>query len=97
VGKALAYTLLSDRPELGQLNRREIAALVAVAPMNRDSGMHKGKRKIQGSRHKIRTVLFVSILSTIQCHPTIKPMYLRMVAAGKPMWVQLIDATVYSY
>ena len=60
MGKALAYTLLSDRPELGQLNRREIAALVAVAPMNRDSGMHKGKRKIQGSRHKIRTVLFVS-------------------------------------
>ena len=84
VGKVLAYTLLSDLPELGQLNRKEIAALVGVAPMNRDSGKHKGKRKIRGGRHKIRTVLFVSMLSATQCHPTIKPMYQRLVAAGKP-------------
>ncbi len=48
VGKVLAYTLLSDLPELGQLNRKEIAALVGIAPMNRDSGKHKGKRKIRG-------------------------------------------------
>lgn len=90
VGKVLAYTLLSELPELGQLNRKEIAALVGVAPMNRDSGKHKGKRKIRGGRHKIRTVLFVSMLSAIQCHPTIKPMYQRLVAAGKPKKVAIV-------
>jgi len=90
VGKVLAYTLLSDLPELGQLNRKEIAALVGVAPMNRDSGKHKGKRKIRGGRHKIRTVLFVSMLSAIQCHPTIKPMYQKLVAAGKPKKVAIV-------
>jgi len=90
VGKVLAYTLLSELPELGQLNRKEIAAMVGVAPMNRDSGKHKGKRKIRGGRHKIRTVLFVSMLSAIQCHPTIKPMYQRLVAAGKPKKVAIV-------
>lgn len=90
VGKVLAYTLLSDLPELGTLNRKEIAALVGIAPMNRDSGKHKGKRKIRGGRHKIRTVLFVSMLSAIQCHPTIKPMYQRLVAAGKPKKVAIV-------
>ena len=86
----LAYTLLSDLPELGQLNRKEIAALVGIAPINRDSGKHKGKRKIRGGRHKVRTVLFVSMLSAIQCHPTIKPMYQRLVAAGKPKKVAIV-------
>ncbi len=90
VGKVLAYTLISDLPELGQLNRKEIAALVGVAPMNRDSGKHKGKRKIRGGRHKVRTVLFVSMLSAIQCHPTIKPMYQKLVAAGKPKKVAIV-------
>lgn len=90
VGKVLAYTLLSDLPELGQLNRKEIAALVGVAPMNRDSGKHKGKRKIRAGRHKIRTVLFISMLSAIQCHPKLKPMYQRMVAAGKPKKVAIV-------
>ncbi len=90
VGKVLAYTLLSDLPELGNLNRKEIAALVGVAPMNRDSGKHKGKRKIRAGRHKVRTVLFVSMLSAIQCHPKLKPMYQRLVAAGKPKKVAII-------
>jgi len=90
VGKVLAYTLLSDLPELGKLNRKEIAALVDIAPMNRDSGKYKGKRKIRGGRHKVRTVLFVSMLSAIQCHPTIKPMYQRLVAAGKPKKVAIV-------
>ena len=90
VGKVLAYTLLSDLPELGKLNRKEIAALVGIAPMNRDSGKYKGKRKIRGGRHKIRTILFVSTLSAIQCHPTIKPMYQRLVAAGKPKKVAIV-------
>ena len=90
VGKVLAYTLLSELPELGQLNRKQIAALVGVAPMNRDSGAYKGKRFIRGGRHKIRTVLFVSIMSAIQCHPKIKPMYERLVAAGKPKKVAMV-------
>jgi len=90
VGKVLAYTLLSDLPELGNLNRKEIAALVGVAPMNRDSGKHKGKRKIRAGRRKVRTVLFVSMLSAIQCHPKLKPMYQRLVAAGKPKKVAII-------
>lgn len=90
VGNVLAYTLMSELPELGSLNRKEIAALVGVAPMNRDSGSFEGKRFIRGGRHKVRTVLFVSMMSAIQCHPKLKPMYERMVAAGKPKKVALV-------
>lgn len=89
-GKVLAYTLISDLPELGQLNRKQIAALVGVAPFNRDSGKHRGKRSIRGGRYKVRTVLFVSMMSAIQCHPKIKPMYERMVIAGKPKKVAIV-------
>ncbi len=90
VGKVLAYTLLSELPELGNLNRKQIAALVGIAPMNRDSGRHKGKRYIRGGRHKVRTVLFVTMMSAIQCHPKLKPMYERLVAAGKPKKVAIV-------
>ena len=90
VGNVLAYTLMSELPELGTLNRKEIAALVGVAPMNRDSGSFEGKRYIRGGRHKVRTVLFVSMMSAIQCHPKLKPMYERMVNAGKPKKVALV-------
>lgn len=90
VGKVLAYTLISELPELGSLNRKQIASLVGVAPMNRDSGSKEGKRYIRGGRHKVRTVLFVSMMSAIQCHPKLKPMYQRMVAAGKPKKVAIL-------
>lgn len=90
VGNVLAYTLMSELPELGTLNRKQIAALVGIAPMNRDSGSYQGKRYIRGGRHRVRTVLFVSMMSAIQCHPKLKPMYERMVAAGKPKKVALI-------
>ena len=90
VGKVLAYTLLSELPELGHINRKQIAALVGIAPMNRDSGRHKGKRYIRGGRHKVRTVLFVSMMSAIQCHPKLKPMYQRLLAAGKPKKVAIV-------
>ena len=90
VGRVLALTLISELPELGRLNRKEIAALVGVAPMNRDSGSSEGKRYIRGGRHKVRTVLFVSIMSAIQSHPKIKPMYERMVANGKPKKVAIV-------
>ena len=81
---------MSELPELGKLNRKEIAALVGIAPMNKDSGGFKGKRQIRGGRHKVRTVLFVSMLSSIQCHPKLKPMYQRLVAAGKPKKVAIV-------
>ena len=58
MGKVLVYTLISELPELGQLNRKEIAALVGVAQMNRDSGSYEGKRYIRVGRHKVRAVLF---------------------------------------
>jgi len=90
VGNVLAYTLMSELPELGSLNRKEIAALVGVAPINRDSGSFEGKRYIRGGRHRVRTVLFVSMMSAIQCHPKLKPMYERMVAAGKPKKVAIV-------
>lgn len=90
VGKVLTFTLISELPELGTLNRKQIAALVDVAPMNRDSGNFQGKRYIRGGRQKVRTVLFVSMMSAIQCHPKLKPMYERLVAAGKPKKVALV-------
>ncbi|MCF6264691.1 MAG: transposase, partial [Xanthomonadales bacterium] len=90
VGKVLAFTLLSELPELGQLNRQQIAALVGVAPMNRESGAYKGKRRIRGGRARIRTVLFMAMLSTIQSNPRFKHDYQRLVARGKPKKVALV-------
>jgi len=83
VGPVMAYTLVSDLPELGSLNRRQIAALVGVAPMNRDSGTFRGKRCIWGGRSAIRSVLYMSTLNAIQFNPLIKPFYERLRAAGK--------------
>ena len=90
VGKVLSYTLLSDLPELGQLNRKEIAALVGVAPMNCDSGNYQGKRLIRGGRHRVRTVLFMSIMSAIQHNPQIRQFYQRLLASGKPKKIAMI-------
>ena len=90
VGKVLAYTLISELPELGQLNRKEIAALVGVAPMNKESGAYKGQRKIRGGRHRIRSVLFMAMLSAIQSNLKLKGIYTKMVEAGKPKKVAII-------
>jgi len=90
VGKVLAYTLLSDLPELGTLNRKEIAALVGVAPMNRDSGNYQGKRHIRGGRAKVRRVLFMAIMSAVQSNPKLKKKYQALKAAGKPPKVALV-------
>jgi len=90
VGKVVAYTLMSELPELGKLNRKEIAALAGVAPMNRDSGSYRGKRRIYGGRRKVRTVMYVSMLSAIQYDPKIKSVYERLVAAGKPKKVAIV-------
>jgi len=90
VGKVLAYTLISNLPELGQLNRKEIAALVGVAPMNKESGSYKGKRKIRGGRYQVRTILFMAMMSAIQSNTKFKAIYLRLVKAGKPKKVALV-------
>lgn len=90
VGKVLAYTLLSELPELGTLNRKEIAALVGVAPMNRESGNYRGKRTIRGGRPRIRTVMFMAMMSAIQCNPVFKRYYTRLKASGKLPKVALI-------
>ncbi len=90
VGSVLAYTLISELPELGNLNRKEIAALVGLAPLNRESGSYTGKRRIRGGRSRIRTVLFMSMLSTIQCNPVFKAYYEKLKAAGKLPKVALV-------
>jgi transposase len=90
VGKILTYTLLSDLPELGKLNRREIAALAGVAPMNKESGNYKGKRRIRGGRARVRTVLFMAIMSAVQSNPKLRKKYLELQEAGKPKKVALI-------
>lgn len=83
VGSIMTYTLVSELPELGTLNRKQIAALVGVAPMNRDSGTFRGKRCIWGGRSAIRSVLYMSTLNAIHFNPLIKPFYERLRAAGK--------------
>ena len=90
VGKVLAYTLLSDLPELGQLNRKEIAALVGVAPMNKESGNYKGKRRIRGGRANVRKVLFMAIMSAMQSNPKLKRQYTALKEAGKPPKVAMV-------
>jgi transposase len=83
IGDGVAYTLLGELPELGQLNNRQIAALCGLAPFNRDSGKMKGKRRIRGGRAPIRTVLFMAMLSAIQHNPVIKRFYEKLVDQGK--------------
>lgn len=82
-GKVLATTLLASLPELGLLNRREISALVGVAPLNCDSGTRQGARHIWGGRAAVRTVLYMATLSAIRCNPDIRAFHARLMAAGK--------------
>lgn len=89
VGENLMYTLLGDLPELGQLNKKEIAALVGVAPMNRDSGKLRGKRRIRGGRAQVRTMLYMATLCGTQHNPLIRSFYQRLVAQGKHKKVAL--------
>jgi len=89
VGPVLATTLLADVPELGRLNRKEIAALVGVAPLNRDSGTMRGQRTIWGGRAPVRAVLYMAALVASKSNPLIRPFYERLVAKGKPKKVAL--------
>lgn len=83
VGPVLSISLLAGLPELGTLNRRQIAALVGVAPFNCDSGTYRGKRRIWGGRASLRTVLYMSTLSAVRCNPIIRAFYERLRSAGK--------------
>ena len=83
VGIVTSTTLVGQLPELGLLNRQEIAALVGVAPMNRDSGRMRGRRRVFGGRAAVRSTLYMAILSAIRFNPVIKEFYERLVANGK--------------
>jgi len=89
VGPVLSLTLLAELPELGDLDRRQIAALAGVAPLNRDSGTLRGKRTIWGGRAKVRTALYMGTLAATQHNPLIRAFYERLLAAGKPKKVAL--------
>lgn len=89
IGNTMVYTLLADLPELGTMNNKQAAALVGVAPINRDSGKVRGKRRIYGGRAGVRTTLYMATLSATRCNPVISDFYKRLVAAGKHKKVAL--------
>lgn len=89
VGDVLSATLLALLPELGQLNRKAIAKLAGVAPLNRDSGQWRGKRTVWGGRAQVRAVLYMATLTGTRFNPVLKCFYQRLLAAGKPKKVAL--------
>jgi len=90
VGKVLSSTILGELPELGKLNRKQIAALVGVAPFNCDSGVLKGKRYIWGGRVAVRNVLYMASLASIIYNPVIRSLYYRLVERGKAKKAALV-------
>ncbi len=90
IGPVASATLIAELPELGRLSRREIAALVGVAPMANDSGNTKGRRRVQGGRFEIRRVLYMATLTAARHNPAIKTFYDRLLAAGKLPKVALV-------
>ncbi len=89
VGPVVSSILLAKLPELGSLNRYQIAALVGVAPLNRDSGTMRGKRKVWGGRAPVRSALYMAALVATKHNPVIKAFYQRLLQAGKPKKVAL--------
>ncbi len=89
VGEQLSLALLAQLPELGTLDRRQVAALVGVAPFNRDSGTVRGKRRVWAGRARIRAVLYMGALVASRFNPVIRDFYQRLLAAGKPKKVAL--------
>lgn len=90
VGAVTTLTMLAKCPELGDLNRREIAALVGVAPRANDSGKHRGKRFVWGGRADVRAVLYMATISAIRCNSDIKAFAARLEQAGKPAKVVIV-------
>lgn len=90
VGPVVSMTVLMDLPELGTLSRRQIAALVGLAPINHDSGKHTGRRSIRGGRAEVRAMLYEAALSASRWEPTFKTYYERLLKAGKPKRVAMV-------
>ena len=91
VGKVTSLTLAIDLPELGSLDRKQIASLAGLAPLNRDSGAHRGKRRIWGGRASVRTVLYMACVASLRCNPVIQRLYDRLTRElGKPVKVALV-------
>jgi transposase len=90
IGNTLARTLLAELPELGRLDRREIASLAGLAPFTRQSGRWKGKSTTGGGRAPVRSALYMAALSASRCNPHLRSFYQRLLAAGKPKMVALI-------
>lgn len=90
IGPIASATLIAELPELGHLNRRQIAALVGVAPMAKDSGTMRGRRRVQGGRFEVRRVLYMAALTAAFRNPVIKTYYQRLLAAGKLPKVALV-------
>jgi transposase len=90
VGPVLCRTLLAEFPELGSLSPRELSALVGVAPLNRDSGIFRGRRSVWGGRARVREALYMGALIASRYNPHIKEFYEHLVASGKPKKVALV-------
>lgn len=90
IGPNVSATLIIELPELGNLNRRQIAALVGVAPLNRDSGSKRGRRSPWGGRPQVRTALYMATLAASRCNPVIRNFYARLCASGKAKKVALV-------
>jgi transposase len=90
IGQKIARTLIADLPELGSLNRHQVAALVGVAPFNRDSGKWRGRRSIAGGRATVRCALYMSVLVSIRRKLPLAATYYRLRAAGKPAKVAIV-------
>ena len=92
IAAAAAAVLVAELPELGRVNRREIASLVGLAPLNRDSGQFRGQRTTGGGRVRVRNALYMPLLTVIRCNPVIRRFYQRLVANGKSKMTALIAA-----
>lgn len=92
IATATAAVLVTELPELGRVNRQEIAALVGLAPMNRDSGQFRGKRTTGGGRVQVRTALYMPMLTVIRCNPVLRRFYQRLLDHGKAKMTALVAA-----
>lgn len=90
VGPSLSVTLLAGVPELGSLNREKVSKLIGVAPLNHDSGLFRGQRRIRGGRSDVRSVLYMATLSAVRYNPVIRAFYQRLLGRGKPKKVALV-------
>jgi transposase len=90
VAQKTARVLIAELPELGALDRRRIASLVGVAPMNRDSGSMRGKRRVQGGRATVRSALYMAAVAAVRWNPVLSETYKRLRKIGKPPKVALI-------